>query len=667
MARSWTEIVSEFAVDSAAVSDTNRIERAKCVNMLLRHTVPPWFGLTVAAITLAAALGSVHAEEGPRNLSLDSTAAADAVLVDIWGNRKIAAEYAADVGGRPNRAVVFIFLGTECPVARVSCPTLKEMEPRFRERGVQFVGVFSNEGENLLDVACFAQDHEIPYPLVKDSGAKLADALRVERTPAVVVVDSDFRELYRGMVNDQYRTGVRHTTATKHYLRDALEQHLAGEEIRLSKTLPSGCHIDRKPRDLAHLDVSWFEHILPIFQRKCQSCHRPGQSGPFSLVSYEEARRHSLMIAEVVTDRLMPPLAGLADAEFGEFTDHPLLTQDEIDAIVTWCHGSARRGDPQRGPAPIAWKSENLIEDPDIVLEMDAPADIPAEGTLAYRYFQIQTGLERDAFVTACEVVPSNPAVVHHANAHISGPRRQPLFGLGAMYQLYGVNGERARILGDYLGGDGLMRSPNSIGMSIPARSYVTLEMHYMPNGIPTQDRTKILLSISDTPPKLLSNSVVFNKRGFTIPAHNPCVRLHHSWRFEKPTLLLSMKAHMHRRGKHLSLILRYPDGRQATAMKIPRWFYQWQLGVTFNKPVKVPAGTELLVTAVYDNSIHNPNNPDPSVDVHWGLQDFDEMLAGGMRIVELTEEQFQLPVEELLAGDPPNECQGYPLSFKSM
>ncbi|NND95920.1 MAG: redoxin domain-containing protein [Pirellulaceae bacterium] len=605
-----------------------------CDHQEIRSTPMSGRTATVSAIVETMAMAGTADNDSD---SLDTTSLDQIVVVDIWGDRHLITDFAVDIGDVENRALVLIFMGSECPVARVYVPTLIDIEREFRDDGIQFVGVFSNGGEDLLDVAEFAQDYELPFPVVKDSDARLADFFDVKRTPEVVVIDRGQHPVYRGRVNDQYRPGGRKVAASHNYLADALTQFAAGESVLVPRTLATGCHIDRRQAISDRNDLTWSD-ISPIIQRKCQACHRTGGVGPFSLATYEEAVRHTEMIAEVVTDRRMPPLAGIVDDQFGTFSNHPTLTDEELEMVVQWCRGGANAGDGSDGPSTVDFGSTDLIADPDVVLEMQEAVAIPADGTLSYRYFQLPTHFDEDKWVTACEVVPSDPSVVHHVIAHISGRRKQLLFGLGAIVKLNGFSGENARWVGQYTVGDGLVRYPPGVAMRVPARSYVTLEVHYMPNGKPTQDRTRVLMTLSDEPPKHRVRSVVFNKRGFTIPAHDPYLRIDNTWRFEKPSMLLSIRPHMHYRGKHWRYTLRFPDGREATLLKVPRWHYDWQLGAIFDTPIPIPAGTELLITAIYDNSTHNPNNPDPTVDVHWGLQDVDEMMAGGMRIVELSD-----------------------------
>ena len=183
--------------------------------------------------------------------------------------------------------------------------------------------------------------------------------------------------------------------------------------------------------------------------------------------------------------------------------------------------------------------------------------------------------------------------------------------------------------------------------MRIPAGSYLTLEIHYTTNGLATQDQSRIAFKLADGPPEHRVRSVMFTKIDFTVPAHDPHVRIENSWIFKHTSRILAVKPHTHMRGKHYRFSLKYPDGHTASLLAVPRWDFDWQLEYRFAKPPKVPKGTEIIATVLLDNSAHNPNNPDPTVDAKWGLQNWDEMIHARMSIVELPEEDEPVAMEE--------------------
>ena len=454
------------------------------------------------------------------------------------------------------------------------------------------------------------------------------------------MLDRELNVLYKGQINDQYRAGGRLPEAKHHYLRDAIDEFLAGKPVSTRSTLASGCHIDRYKEPRYATPVTFNKHVAPIFQKKCETCHRDGQIGPFPLVTYDDVVGHALMIAEVVEDRRMPPWLGMTDEEkFGKLSNDFSLEEDEIETILAWCRTGCVEGDPADLPPAVEWPSAWQIPEPDAILEMEEPFSVPADGVLPYLYFQVPTGFTEDKWVTAVECHPGDPSVVHHMCAHITGRRRQRIFGKLGMLKLYGYGGERARVVGQYSFGDSYSFYPEGHAMRIPAGSYLTFEMHYSPSGLATQDQSRIAFKFADEPPEHRVRSLMFTKIHFTVPANEPHVRLENSHIFKHTSRILSVKPHTHMRGKHYRLSLKYPDGRTESLLAVPRWDFDWQLEYRFAEPPKVPKGTEIIATVMFDNSAHNPNNPTRPSTPKWGLQNWDEMVHVRMSVVELPEE----------------------------
>src|SRR5262249_26966315 len=148
---------------------------------------------------------------------------------------------------------------------------------------------------------------DLPFPALKDVGQRLADKLGVSRTPTVVVLDGDFVLRYRGRVDDRYGTAFRREKATRDDLAAAVEDVLAGRKVAVAETEADGCLIGRVRPQAAKKDVTYAKDVARVLQERCQVCHRPGQSAPFSLMTYDDAVKHGRMIREVTTQRRMPP------------------------------------------------------------------------------------------------------------------------------------------------------------------------------------------------------------------------------------------------------------------------------------------------------------------------------------------------------------------------
>src|SRR5262249_18734798 len=211
-----------------------------------------------------------------------------------------------------------------------------ELNKAYKDKGVVFLGINANAHESAEQIAAHAKEHGIDFPILKDPVNRVADQVLAQRTCEVLVIDGRATLRYRGAIDDQYGQGTRKESATKNYLRDALDSVLAGKPVEVASTPVIGCLLDRlapKPARQAAgprggpappviVDalkekegstpvkvgtVTYASDVAKIVQGRCQSCHRPGQVGPFSLLTYDDARRHAPMIREVAEERRMPP------------------------------------------------------------------------------------------------------------------------------------------------------------------------------------------------------------------------------------------------------------------------------------------------------------------------------------------------------------------------
>ncbi len=554
------------------------------------------------------------------------------VVVDLWGSRRVIEDFRYD----DTKLFVLVFMNTECPLVRLYAPRLIEMEKAYRARGVQFLGVYSNAGDTIVSMAAHALEMDLPFTVLLDQHSRVAIALDVKRTPEVVVLDREFRTRYQGLIDDQYRAGGRQAEAKEHHLRDAIDSLLDGKEPPKSFTLATGCLLNRYQPPAETPDVTYTKHIAPIIQRRCESCHRPSQAGPFPLQTYEQVRRNRAMIAEVVEDRRMPPWhASEGDKRFGHFANDRRMSQEEIDTLVAWIRSGAREGEPSDLPKPMSWPSTWTIGEPDVVISMTEPFPVPAQGELPYEYIPVPTNFRKGRWIAAAEVRPGDASVVHHVNVHITRPGTRKPFGLLGLFNLYGWNGERARVLANYVAGDTSRVYEDGLGVYVPAGYNLTFEMHYTPNGVATTDRTSVALKFMDQPPKHLVKSHCFITKGFRIPPHDPHFKVEAELAFEKDIRILNLKPHMHKRGKHWRYELIHEDGSTEVLLNVPRWDYDWQSIYEFADPVRIPAGTRIRATAIWDNSRNNPNNPDPDVEVRWGLDTVDEMMLGWVTYIE--------------------------------
>ncbi len=329
------------------------------------------------------------------------------------------------------------------------------------------------------------------------------------------------------------------------------------------------------------------------------------------LDSYAAARPWAKAIREAVVTRKMPPW--LADPAHGRFANDSSLTEAEIRTISTWA-STAPKLDIQASPHSEEWR----IGQPDAVFTMPRPIAIPAEGAIDYQYIPLPTRFEHDVWVQSVEVRPSDPSVVHHAVVYIREP--------GSTWTKGPTTSD---VLMVYTPGNSFDVWPVGMAKKIKAGSDLVLQMHYTVKGKPTQDQTRIGVTFARKPPAKAILTLQLNQDHFVIPPGDPNYRVQVSGTLPNDALLLSMFPHMHLRGKAFEYAIAGPNGQYETLLKVPRYDFHWQLNYKLATPRLLRAGTRLVCTAWFDNSPNNPNNPDPTAEVRYGEQSWEEMMIG--------------------------------------
>ncbi len=391
--------------------------------------------------------------------------------------------------------------------------------------------------------------------------------------------------------------------------------------------------------------VTFAGDVAPIFYKHCVVCHRPGQIAPMSLLTYREARPWAKAIREVVLDREMPPW--YADPQYGEFINDRRLSPEEIETIVAWVDSGAREGDPQQMPPPPSFPDAQwTIGKPDVVLSMTEEAHIPADGVVPYKYYVVPTPFTEDVWVQAAEIKRGNPNVVHHVIITVREPGEGPLPPPGELR----VGGERVDAERDNRSGDGQRRSrprnPDGMlvgwapGMTplvlrpgqaklIKKGSVLIFQMHYTTTGTPATDRTSVGLIFARSPVEKRVITAGAFARNLVIPPGHPNYESRSYFDFKEDAHILSFMPHMHLRGKDFEYRLIYPDGTSKVLLRVPRYNFNWQLEYWVKEPIAAPRGSRLECIAHHDNSANNKYNPDPTQEVRWGQQTWEEMMIG--------------------------------------
>ena len=164
---------------------------------------------------------------------------------------------------------------------------------------------------------------------------------------------------------------------------------------------------------------TFYKDVLPILQANCQRCHRPGEVAPMSLLTFEETRPWARAIKTAVASRQMPPW--FADPNVGHFANERRLSREALDTIATWVDAGAPAGDANDAPPPVVFENGWNIK-PDVIVEMPKPFELPARGTINYKYVLVKANFKEDMWVTAAEMRPGNSKVLHHGKVWVRPP-----------------------------------------------------------------------------------------------------------------------------------------------------------------------------------------------------------------------------------------------------
>jgi hypothetical protein len=395
--------------------------------------------------------------------------------------------------------------------------------------------------------------------------------------------------------------------------------------------------------------VTFTETIAPILYDNCVTCHRPGEAAPFSLISYEDAKKRGGSIARVTESRYMPPWH--AARGFGQFADERGLTDTQITSIGQWVKQGMPQGDARKMPKLPQFPDGWHLGKPDLSLKMPTAFEVPASGPDIYRNFVLPTSLTEDKWVRAVEFHPSARKAVHHAIfsyirggsvAKIDGVDGRPGFGgitslgLGA-----GPNTAPSGSLGAWAVGTTPVSLQDGLAFPLAKGSDVVAQLHFHPTGKVETERSIVGIYFADKAPERrilnIGQPGFFGLlSGIDIPPGEKNYSIKGTMKLPVDMRAYSAMAHAHYLGKEMKATATLPDGTVQPLLWIKDWDFNWQDRYNYKEPLLLPKGTQLDVTITYDNSADNPRNPsNPPKRVRWGLESFDEM--GGVQFVMTT------------------------------
>ena len=409
--------------------------------------------------------------------------------------------------------------------------------------------------------------------------------------------------------------------------------------------------------------VTWSEHIAPIIYKNCTPCHRTGESGPFNLLSYDDAVKKSNKIKFVTQTRFMPPWP--ADPGFSHFSGERILSDENIALIKAWVEAKMPRGDSMKEPQAPIFYSGSFFGKPDLIIKLQKPIQLKGNGTDVFLMVKYPFKIDSEVYVDYVEFVPNQRKLLHHVNGHLLSYDETRTFdymngesilpdALNNYVDAYSKMGltytdakkpELPKLLPNvvyYLPGyTPPVYNEDIGGFKLPKNGVFFLKnIHYGPSNIDLQDSSYLNIFFRRTLPKRPTYETQLGTFGISpiepklvIPA-NEIKTFHTSATIQNDISILSVNPHMHLLGKVFTAYAIPPQGDTIKLVRINKWDFRWQYYYSYEHPVKIPKGTVIHVYGTYDNTSKNPLNPfHPPREISQGE---------GLESMQTTEEMFQ-------------------------
>ena len=512
---------------------------------------------------------------------------------------------------RNREALVLMSFDNRCASIDTAIGQLKSLQRDWSDQGVAF-GLIDSSGEaDIQTIRATKARHGLDLPLLIDNGQLVTETLRLTRAGEVAILDPERLTLiYRGVALES--------------AAQSLANEIAGTADSTIITESAGCELKFPMRE-SHLATNpdYATEIAPIIAEQCASCHREGGIGPFAMDSHLMLQGWSPMIREVLLTKRMPPTQ--VDPYVGHFSNARYISDIDLQRLVHWIDAGAPRGGADTDPLTqlqFPDRREWQLGEPDFIVK--APAhEIPATGVQDYINVEVELPFEEDKWVRAVQYIAGDEAVLHHLLSYVTAPR-EVVQGESPV----AVNASTRFLEGYAPGKVDAITFPQNTGVYIPQGYNLSMQFHYTANGRATVDETLLGLYMHDDPPAY-ENFTQSVSGMFRIPPFAGNHAASAEYVFAEDVVVTGLRPHMHFRGKDMKLSAELPDGSITELLSVPNYSYAWQPTYVLEEPVNLPAGTMVHVTGTFDNSEYNPANPDPSKELTFGLQSWDEMFIG--------------------------------------
>jgi hypothetical protein len=519
-------------------------------------------------------------------------------------------------------AIVIMSQKDGSPLSRAGAAELAKLQAAYKDKGVLFFMINSNIADSRDQASLEAVSNKFAVPVLMDDLQLVGEELNIQREGEVFVLDpkAGFKVAYHGPLDDRFEKAAPNTDANVKtpYAVSAINSVLAGQPVansRVDVKVGQPIAFPERSRIAENADISYSKTIAPILQAKCVTCHQKGGIGPFQMNSYEVIKGFAPMMREAVMNKRMPPF--FADPHVGHWSNDSSLTADETKTLVHWLEAGAPRGNGEdilkthAGEAP-EWPV--ALGKPDVIVDLPA-FSVPATGVIEYQTMVVNNPFKQDAWLRAVAFKPGARPVLHHITSSYEADKSLPPANIPGSS------------VGSYVPGAGIQTYNVGTGAPVPVGGKLRFSMHYTTTGKAMTDKTEIGYYLLKTPPEIIRRAAVISQPALFIPAGEARHKEVAYLEFPADAVLYSVHPHAHYRGYSVELTQITPDGKETPLLSVPHYDFNWQLDYDLAQPLTVHKGTKLRVKWIYDNSIHNPGNPDPKRDIKWGEQTFEEMM----------------------------------------
>ena len=612
------------------------------------------------------------------------------------------------------KASLLLFLLPDCPVSNAYAPEIKRICSDYEPRGVGVFVVHADPDLTAEEAKKHAQEYQLPCPVLLDPTHVLVKWTGATMAPEAAVVGPDGKVLYLGRIDDLFvdygkrRARAQATRFAQRARRRSRGQSRADAGSQTHRLPSSGSEkiaalaipwlkgtemrfcvvafaslclaapgMARRRRQGKPPAPTYSKEVVTILHEQCVICHRPGEAAPFSLLTYEDAKKRGKLIGHVTQSKQMPPWK--ADPSDVPFRNERRLKDEQIAVLQRWVEAGMPEGDKAQVPPLPSFAQGWPLGKPDLVVKMPKHYKVAAEGRDVYRNFAISLGLQEDKWVKAIDFRPSAPSVLHHSLFFIDptgtaaqkeaesgevgtrgdmGGGQQGRQGAGQAANLLSrlrggllgggdLSARGAAGLGGWAVGGQARQLPDGLAYKLPKGSDLILSTHFHPSGKTEEECSTVALYFADKPPvqRFMGIQVpgLFGAlSGINIPAGKKDYTIEGSFELPVNIKAFGVSAHAHYLAKDFKLTATLPDGKTKTLLSISDWDFAWQEQYQFRDFQMLPKGTMLKLKITYDNSADNPHNPtDPPKRVRWGRESTDEMGSMSLMVVAAKEEDF--------------------------